>query len=92
MTFQSEPRQVVPPDPFPHWQPPGFRPTMRDDNLPHQIRLVYTGFYSGGLGVCVKCSCMGEGDRALGERSNITSLEDAWELYTEHLLDTARLP
>jgi hypothetical protein len=85
MVFMEQERKPVPPDPFPNWLPPGFKPVMRDETLEHQISLCYAPNGYGGTGVVVKCNCTQPGDPPFGERC-ITDLDDAWELYAEHLM------
>lgn len=71
-------------------QPRAFRPLVRDDSLPHQIRL----FSVGHGGTSVSCVCFGR--RASGARDGIAygtfvvvrEAVDALAWYRTHLTET----
>lgn len=66
--------------------PDGKKFTVRDDNAPHQIRLVTAERGSDRL--LVKCTCGGLDERV--DTSTVTWLAAAWSAYDNHITTDER--
>ena len=60
--------------------PPGFKPLMKDESLPHQIGFKHTVGMNGS-GVSATCNCGWVSNRTVDTSNSM----DAFDLYRAHL-------